>query len=83
MTTQAGSISNVPLDGSKTIAVPFLQPYGQYVGSVQLTYNPAAETDFQVTAAVIGQPTVNGFVMAATGAPPGSIGNFTFIVSGY
>jgi hypothetical protein len=83
MTIQAGTIANVTLDGSTQITVPFPAPYGQYVASVQLTYNPPSETDYQVSAEVIGQPTVNGFVMVATGAPPGSVGNFTYIASGF
>lgn len=83
MTTQAGTISNVPLDGSAQVTVPFLSPYGQYVASVNLQYNPPSETDYQVQTEIIGQPTVNGFTMVATGAPPGSVGNFTYIASGY
>ena len=81
--TQAGTVANVPLDGSAQVTVPFLQPYLQYVASVQLTYNPATETDLQVVPEVIGQPTTNGFVMVAHGAPAGSVGNFTYICSGY
>lgn len=81
--TQASTISGVPLDGSAQVTVSFLQPYMQYVASVQLTYNPATETDYQVVGSVIGTPSVNGFVMAATGAPAGIVGNFTYIVEGY
>lgn len=83
LSTQAGTVANVPLDGSAQITVPFLQPYFQYVASVQLTYNPATETDFQVVPEVIGQPTINGFTMVAHGAPLGSVGSFTYIVSGF
>lgn len=84
MTTQAGTISGVPLDGSQQITVPFLSPYAQYVASVQLTFNPANDTNLQqVQGVVIGQPTVNGFIMEATGGTPGTTGNFTYIAEGF
>lgn len=83
MTTVPGSVQGVPLDGTGAVLVPFAQPFATAVLSVVVTYNPPLETDYSVTAAVIGTPTVNGFVLSASGAPPGTTGTFTYTATGY
>lgn len=86
---QAGPISNVPLDGSASVTVPFPQPYASYVQSVQVTYAPGTETDYTVTLQVLPiSPATStatslvGFVLVASGAPAGTIGSFTYEAHG-
>lgn len=89
--TQANPISNVPLDGSAGITVPFPQPFAQYVKSVNVTYAPvsAAATGYQVSAQVLPispatslTASLSGFVLYATGGPIGATDSFTYIADG-
>lgn len=82
MFTQPGIVSNVPLDGSTTVTVPFLQPFAQACISVVLAYQPATETDYHVVPAVIGTPGLSSFVLSASGGPAGTTGTFTFQATG-
>ncbi len=86
---QAGPISGVALDGSAPTLVPFMQPFAQYVQSVQVTYAPATETDYQISVQVLPispatalATSLTGFNLVATGGPAGTTGTFTYEARG-
>lgn len=87
--TQANPITNVPLDGSGYVDVPFLTPFVQYVKSVNVTYTPPAQTGYQITVEVLPIPpatttanSLGGFRLVVTGGPVGSVGSFTYSAEG-
>jgi hypothetical protein len=81
LNTQPGVAMNVPLDGSSSVVVPFLQPFGVYCNSVQVQYNPNAITGYVISAEVTNR-TVNGFTLTVYGGPVGAVDNFTFLATG-
>lgn len=90
-TVQSSVISNVPIDGSSSVTVPFPQPYAQYVKSVQVEYAPAGgvDTGYQVTTQVLPispavslSASLSGFVLVARGGPIGATDSFTYTADG-
>lgn len=87
---QSGPISNVPLDGSAQVTVPYpLGSFAAYVQGVAPSYTPPTETDYQISFQVLPiapATTVNnslsGFILVATGGPPGSTGQCSFVAQG-
>jgi len=75
LTTQPWSASSVPLDGSSSVVVPFLDPFAQYCNAVNPQYNPNALTGY-VLAPEITDVTTQGFTLTVYGGPSGMTGPF-------
>ncbi len=79
--TQPGVATNIPIDGSASVVVPFLQPFAQVCNGVNIQYSPITPTGYILDA----QPTaltVNGFTLTVFGGPVGATDNFFFTATG-
>jgi hypothetical protein len=86
---QSNPISNVPIDGSASVTVPFPQPFAQYVKSITVQYTPASDTGYQISTAVLPispapnvAESLSGFVLVARGGPIGDTDSFTYTAEG-
>jgi hypothetical protein len=75
--TNASIVSSVPLDGSASVVVPFLQSFVQVCQSVVVQYTPVAPDSTVITTEVTAV-SINGFTLTAYGGAAGTTGQFTY-----
>lgn len=83
ITAQNGIYANAAADGSALQTVTFTTAYN-VAPSVALTVlNPGVWDGYQLTAALVGTPSVTGFQFVVSGGPPASLISVSWLASGF
>lgn len=78
----AGTIANVPADGSASSSVTFGTPFAAVPTVSVSVLNPTTWDGFQLSAAIIGTPTATGFSVLVSGGALGSTISVSWQASG-